>query len=237
MVVQLACGAIQGVDAFRVDLEVDYSRQGMPSFVMVGLAEGAVRESRERVLKALQNSGFRLPPGRITVNLAPADRRKEGSAYDLPLALGLLAAAGCIPAEVLNGWFFSAELSLDGRLKPVPGVLPLALLARAEKARGLLAAVENGTEAAVVEGIAVFTPNTLAEAVAFLTGNAELFPASPEPAEDQFFSARFCRGQRSGKSQAGYGDRRCRRAQSSAHRSSRQWKDHAGAAHAWHTPP
>lgn len=187
MVVQLACGAIQGVDAFRVDLEVDYSRQGMPSFVMVGLAEGAVRESRERVLKALQNSGFRLPPGRITVNLAPADRRKEGSAYDLPLALGLLAAAGCIPAEVLNGWFFSAELSLDGRLKPVPGVLPLALLARAEKARGLLAAVENGTEAAVVEGIAVFTPNTLAEAVAFLTGNAELFPASPEPAEDQFF--------------------------------------------------
>ena len=138
MVVQLACGAIQGVDAFRVDLEVDYSRQGMPSFVMVGLAEGAVRESRERVLKALQNSGFRLPPGRITVNLAPADRRKEGSAYDLPLALGLLAASGTLPAEALQGWFFASELSLDGRLKPVPGALPLALLAREQKARGVL---------------------------------------------------------------------------------------------------
>ena len=102
MVVHLACGALHGVDAYRVDLEVDCSRQGMPSFIMVGLAEGAVRESRERVLKALQNSGFKLPAARITVNLAPADRRKEGSAYDLPLALGLLASTGIIPAEGLS---------------------------------------------------------------------------------------------------------------------------------------
>ena len=181
MVVQLACGALQGVDAFRVDLEVDCRRQGMPSFIMVGLAEGAVRESRERVLKALQNSGFHMPPSRITVNLAPADRRKEGSAYDLPLALGLLGASGQIPEEVLKGWFSAAELSLDGRLKSVPGVLPLALLARSEKARGLLVAPENAQEAAMVEGVRVVAPSTLGETVAFLTGQAALEPVSPQP--------------------------------------------------------
>ena len=180
MVVQLASGALHGVDAYRVDLEVDCSRQGMPSFVMVGLAEGAVRESRERVLKALQNSGFKLPASRITVNLAPADRRKEGSAYDLPLALGLLAASGIIPTDVLEGWFTAAELSLDGRLKPVPGMLPLALLARSEKARGLITAPEKAGEAAVVEGLPVFAAQTLGEAVAFLMGQAQLSPSQPD---------------------------------------------------------
>ncbi|MGN1038390.1 MAG: YifB family Mg chelatase-like AAA ATPase [Mailhella sp.] len=178
MIVQLACGAIFGVDAFRVDIEVDYSRQGMPSFVMVGLAEGAVRESRERVLKALQNSSFRIPPGRITVNFAPADRRKEGTAYDLPLALGLLGASGGLSPECLNGWFFAAELSLDGRLKPVPGILPLAVLARSEGAKGIIVAPDNGQEAAMAEGLSVFTPHSLAEAAAFLAGQAELLPVT-----------------------------------------------------------
>ncbi len=181
MVVHLACGALQGVDAFRVDLEVDYSRQGMPSFVMVGLAEGAVRESRERVMKALQNSGFRIPPGRITVNLAPADRRKEGSAYDLPLALGLLAAAGILPEESLGNCFYAAELSLDGRLKPVPGVLPLAILARDEGAKGILVAPENAPEACVVDGISAYAPKTLGEAAAFLAGTVQLEPAAHQP--------------------------------------------------------
>ena len=202
MVVQLACGALHGVDAYRVDLEVDYSRQGMPSFVMVGLAEGAVREARERVFKALQNSGFKLPPARITVNLAPADRRKEGSAYDLPLALGLLAAAGVIPAEALEGWFSAAELSLDGRLKPVPGVLPLALLARNEKARGLLVAPDNAGEAAVVEGLPVFAARTLGEAVAFLMEHTELeaaVPPSPENAEEFLFDFADVKGQERAK--------------------------------------
>ena len=184
MVVQLACGALYGVDAYRVDLEVDCSRQGMPSFVMVGLAEGAVRESRERVFKALQNSGFKIPAARITVNLAPADRRKDGSAFDLHLDLGLLAAAGLIPTEALEGWFSAAELSLDGRLKPVPGVLPLALLARNEKARGLIVAPDNAGEAAVVEGIPVFAAQTLGKVVAFLMGQAELSPVSPSAFED-----------------------------------------------------
>ncbi|HJD96493.1 YifB family Mg chelatase-like AAA ATPase [Mailhella massiliensis] len=202
MVVKLACGAILGVDAFRVDLEVDFSRQGMPSFVMVGLAEGAVRESRERVMKALQNSGFRLPAGRITVNLAPADRRKEGSAYDLPLALGLLAAAGMLPADALKGWFFAAELSLDGCLKPVPGVLPLAVLAREEAARGVIVAPDNGIEAAIADGLDVFAPRTLGEAAAFLAGRAQLSPVEPAPmaaGEERFFDLAEVKGQERAK--------------------------------------
>ena len=176
MIARLACGSLQGVDASRVDLEVDLARQGMPAFTMVGLAEGAVRESKERVFAALRAGGFKLPPARITVNLAPADRRKAGTAYDLPLALGLLAAAGLIPPDSVDGWFFAAELSLTGELKPVPGVLPLALLARQEQARGLLAAPDNAGEAAVVRGLTVLAPRTLGECAAFLCGQAELPP-------------------------------------------------------------
>lgn len=135
MIARVACAALQGVDATRVDLEVDFARQGMPAFTLVGLAEGAVREARERVMAALRAVGLRLPPARITVNLAPADRRKGGSGYDLPLAVALLEAAGIIPEGSTRGWFFAGELSLAGELKPVPGILPVAILARDEAAR------------------------------------------------------------------------------------------------------
>lgn len=176
MIARLACGSLYGVDAYRVDIEVDFSRRGIPAFVMVGLAEGAVREARERVSSALRASGFRIPPARITVNLAPADRRKAGSAYDLPLAIGLLAACGIVAPEKIQGWMPVGELSLNGEIRPVPGVLPLALLARAEGARGMLVAPEAGDEAAVVKGLAVYTPRTLGEAAAFLAGESELAP-------------------------------------------------------------
>ncbi len=135
MIARVACAALQGVDATRVDLEVDFARQGMPAFTLVGLAEGAVREARERVMAALRAVGLRLPPARITVNLAPADRRKGGSGYDLPLAVALLEAAGIIPEGSTRGWFFAGELSLAGELKPVPGILPVAILARDEAER------------------------------------------------------------------------------------------------------
>lgn len=176
MVVRLWCGGLQGVDGFRVDLEVDLARQGLPAFVMVGLAEGAVREAKERVFAALRSSGFRLPPSRITVNLAPADRRKAGSAYDLPLAVGLLSAAGIIPEESAHGWFLSGELSLTGEVKPVPGILPLAMLAREHGARGVVVARANAAEAAVVEGLPAYGVNTLGEAVSLLLGESELAP-------------------------------------------------------------
>lgn len=176
MIATISCAALKGIDGFKVRLEVDFSRSGMPAFTMVGLAEGAVRESKERVFAALKNSGFKIPPARITVNLAPADIRKGGSGYDLPLALGLLVASGILPAEPLKGWFFSGELSLDGGIKSVAGVLPLAVLAREEQAAGLMVAPENAAEAAVAEGVSVFAPRTLAEAVQFFSGELELEP-------------------------------------------------------------
>lgn len=127
MVIRLYGAGLEGVDAFPVDVEVDLVRQGLPGFTLVGLAEAAVREARERVFSALRACGFRLPPSRITVNLAPAGRRKSGTAFDLPLALGLLAASGQIPVEALQGRVFAGELSLSGALRPVPGMLMRAV--------------------------------------------------------------------------------------------------------------
>lgn len=185
MVVRLSCGALHGVDAFRVDLEVDCTRKGLPAFVMVGLAEGAVREAKERVFAALRSCGFHLPPAKITVNLAPADRRKAGSGYDLPLAVGLVAAAGLLgDTPDLNGWFMVGELSLTGEIKPVPGVLPLAVLAGKEKAKGLLTAPENAREACVVEGLSVFGVRSLSEALSFLTGKTKLEATRFHPEEN-----------------------------------------------------
>ncbi len=183
MIAKAACAALVGIDAYRVDLEVDFSRQGMPSFTMVGLAEGAVRESKERVLAALKNSGYKLPPARITVNLAPADTRKEGSGFDLPLAMGLLAASETLPEGLLQGWFFCGELSLTGALKGVPGVLPMAIRARAEGARGLITSPENAGEAAVVEGLDVYAAPSLIHAVTMLTGEAQRSPVHSRTAE------------------------------------------------------
>ncbi|MFV0421539.1 YifB family Mg chelatase-like AAA ATPase [Oleidesulfovibrio sp.] len=176
MLAGVACGALQGVDACRVDLEIDLARQGMPSFSIVGLAEGAVREAKERVFAALRNTGHKLPPSRITVNLAPASLRKGGSGYDLPLALGLLVAAGVIPQQRLNGLFVAGELSLTGEIKPVPGVLPLALLAKASGAHGVLVPKGNAAEAAVVAGLDVWGMASLGEAVAFVAGKSDPCP-------------------------------------------------------------
>ncbi len=176
MLVQLTTGSLHGVDALRVDMEIDLVRKGIPDFTMVGLAEKAVREAEKRVHSALRACGFPLPPARITVNLAPADRRKEGAGYDLPLALGLLAASGIIPPESLHGWFFSAELSLSGKLKPIKGTLPLAILARQEKAHGIMVAPENAQEGAVVQDIAVIAPADLLACVAHLTQQKPLNP-------------------------------------------------------------
>ena len=155
MVIRLYSGGLEGVDAFPVEVEVDYVRQGLPGFSLVGLAETEVREARDRVFAALRACNFRLPPARITVNLAPAGQRKAGTGYDLPLAVGLLAAAGLIPPDKLSGLFFTGELSLTGSLKPVRGVLPLAILARRHEAAGLVTPPGNAAEAAVVPGLPV----------------------------------------------------------------------------------
>jgi magnesium chelatase family protein len=170
MITRIACGALHGVDAFRVDLEVDFARAGLPAFAMVGLAEGAVREARDRVFAALRNCGFRLPPARVTVNLAPADRKKGGSSYDLPLAVGLIVAAGLLPENAAAGSFMAGELSLTGEVKAVTGALPLAILARSMGAEAFVVPAANAREAAVVQGLNVYAVESLGQTVALLSG-------------------------------------------------------------------
>lgn len=176
MNIRLLSGGVSGVDAFAVDVEVDYARQGLPGFSLVGLPEAEVRESRDRVFAAIRASGFHLPPARVTVNLAPAGRRKTGAGYDLPLALGLLAASGFIDPERIRGYFFAAELSLSGELKPVRGVLPLAILAHGSKSPGIVLSPGNASEATIVEGLAVYAPVSLGACVAFFRNETPLEP-------------------------------------------------------------
>ena len=172
MLATATTAALVGIDALPVRLEVDLARRGMPAFTLVGLAEGAVREAKERVFSALKNCGYQIPPARITVNLAPADIRKEGSAYDLPLALALLAAAGVVEPGSLDGLYLAGELSLTGEVRPVPGILPLAIMARDAKAGALLVPEANAAEAAVVEGVDVYGIARLEQAVQLaLSGN------------------------------------------------------------------
>ncbi|MDR3074334.1 MAG: ATP-binding protein, partial [Deltaproteobacteria bacterium] len=179
MTARVLCAALHGVHAFRVDLEVDVHRGGMPSFSMVGLVDAAVREARERVSASLRNCGYKLPAARVTVNLAPADRRKDGSAYDLPLAVGLLIAAGMLPGEGPHRFLFAGELSLTGEVNPVPGILPAGILARGLGCEGIFVPAANAAEAAVIADLAVYPAQSLTEVVAHLAGERPIRPASP----------------------------------------------------------
>lgn len=161
--------AVIGVDAYLIEVEVDIMR-GLPHFTTVGLAETAVKESRERVKSAIVNSGFKFPDDRITVNLAPANLKKEGTGFDLPIALGILAAMKVIPSTAMDRFLFQGELSLDGRVKPVNGCLSMALAAKKAGYNGIIISSENRREASVVEGISVYPINTLGHAVDFLNG-------------------------------------------------------------------
>jgi magnesium chelatase family protein len=164
--------AVLGVDALPIGIET-HIEPNLPKWTVVGLPDGAVRESRDRVWAALKNSGLPVPRGAVTVNLAPADVRKEGAAFDLPIALGLLAASGGPFSQAdLDGLFILGELSLDGSLRPVRGVLPTAIRARREGKRGMIVPAENAAEAAVVEGLAVYPADTLREAVDLLSNGA-----------------------------------------------------------------
>ena len=152
MLAKILSSAVIGIDAYIVEVEVDIS-QGLPSFATVGLPEGAVRESKERVKAAIKNSGYQFPSDRITVNLAPADIKKEGSAFDLPMALGILAATGLIDKSLCSEYLFLGELALDGLVRPVKGVLPVAICAKQLGIKGIFLPLANAPEAAVVEGI------------------------------------------------------------------------------------
>ena len=167
--------SIIGIDAHPVEVEVDITSRGLPHFSMVGLPDAAVKESRDRVRASLKNIGFNFPLKQITVNLAPADIKKEGSSFDLPIAIGIIGAEEVVDPSSFEGYLFTGELSLDGKLKPVRGALSMAMSARELSLKGVILPDENAPEAAVVEGIPVFGFRTLPEVIETLK-NGNLKP-------------------------------------------------------------
>jgi magnesium chelatase family protein len=178
MLVRVRSAAVVGVGAVGVDVEVDVG-PGLPQFHLVGLAAQAVQESKTRVLAAVRNSNLRLPERRVVVSLAPADLRKRGAAFDLPIALGLLAACNVLPAEALERVHFVGELSLAGEVKEIPGVLPIAIEARQAGARALVVPRGNAGEAAIVEGLTVLPVSHLSQVTAWAKGESGLETAPP----------------------------------------------------------
>ena len=164
---------VVGINAFLVEIEVDVS-PGLPGFNIVGLAESAVKESRERVRAAIKNCGYAFPTQRITANLAPADIKKEGTGLDLPLALAVLCVSGTIPKEAVEGFVFCGELSLDGSVRPAKGILPIGLSAKALGKRGIMVPVENAGEAAVVKDLNVYPVEHLSQVTEFLRGDISI---------------------------------------------------------------
>ena len=177
-------GTTLGVDGLIIDVEVD-AGAGFPQFDIVGLPDTAVRESRERVRTAIKNSGLKLKAEKVTVNLAPADIRKESSGLDLPIAMGLLAAHNIFPKEKLSQTIFIAELSLEGECRPVQGILPMVISSKAHGFQRVFVSCANANEALLVDGIEVYAVNCLSEIVSFFRGENQLVPASPSAGEQQ----------------------------------------------------
>ena len=175
MLFKIASASLIGIDAYLVDVEVDISF-GIPGFVTVGLPDASIRESKERVRAALKNCGYKFPSRKIIINLAPADRRKEGSAFDLPISLGLLAHLDLFPHENLRDYLFLGELALDGRLKPGKGILSSTVLAKEAGFKGIIVPSENEKEAALVPDIDVYGMKNIVQVVKLLTGTDEISP-------------------------------------------------------------
>ncbi len=182
MLARIISSSLMGIDAYTVEVEVDIT-YGLPSFTTVGLPEASVKESRERVKSAILNSGYHFPDDRITVNLAPADIKKEGTGFDLPIALGILAATGIVPKDSLDSYLITGELSLDGRIKPVKGSLSMAISAKNAGFTGIILPRENGKEASVVDGIWVLPAKTLSQVVDFFRGYNEISPLKSDSSE------------------------------------------------------
>jgi magnesium chelatase family protein len=182
MLIRIPSASLHGIEAYLVDVEVDIS-SGLPAFVIVGLPDAAVRESKERVRTALRNCGFDFPAKKIIINLAPASRKKEGSAFDLPISLGLLAFLGIIPSDRLSQYLFVGELTLDGSLKAVRGALPFSLLASKKNFSGLVLPKKNEKEACLVQEFPVYGLGHLLEVVKLLGGSDEIRPVRYSLAE------------------------------------------------------
>lgn len=182
MLVKLFGAAVQGIDATIITIEVNSSR-GI-KFFLVGLPDSAVKESHERIVSALQVNGYKFPTCQIVINMAPADIRKEGSSYDLPLAIGILAATGTINSDKLGKYLLIGELSLDGSLQPVKGALPIAIAARAQGFKGFILPKQNAREAAVVNNLQVYGVDNITEVIDFFNGKKELVPTTVNTREE-----------------------------------------------------
>lgn len=174
MLVKTYCAAVNGLDVTTVTVEVSVSRGVL--YHLSGLADTAVKESRDRIVAALQNNGIKFPVADITVNMAPADLRKEGSSYDLPLAIGILAAIGKVKPDMLSEYMIVGELGLDGMIQPVKGALPMSIRARKEKFKGLIVPKQNEREAAVVNNLDVYGMESIMDVVNFLNGEGDYKP-------------------------------------------------------------
>ncbi len=173
MLFKALSAAVYGIDANLIDVEVDYSGvvSDQDHFHTVGLPDAAVRESRDRVRAAIKNSGYQIPPTHITINLAPADLKKEGSGFDLPIALGILGAYGALQVSDVSQYLIVGELGLDGGVRPVPGMLPVAILAREKNIPHLILPAANAAEAAVVEGVKVYPVTSLLDVIQLLNSS------------------------------------------------------------------
>ena len=168
MLAKVQSGATIGLDGVPIEVEVDVANRGFPTFTIVGLPNKAIDEAKERVRTAIINAGFAMPDSRITINLAPADIPKEGSGFDLPIAIGILAAAGFVKKEILADSLLLGELSLEGKLRRVTGVLPIAMLAKQKKIKHLFVPAENADEATLIENVDVYPIHNLIDLILFL---------------------------------------------------------------------
>src|ERR1041385_5795317 len=175
MLSKVCSAAVNGIEAYPIEVEVN-AGWGDTLIVIVGLPDAAVKESRDRVSTAISNSGFKFPMGRSTINLAPADVKKEGPSFDLPIAIGMLAASEQIETDQLDNFAIVGELALTGAVRPCKGVLPIALRAKADGKTGVLVPIDNAPEAAVVAGLQVIPVQNLREATQFLEGEIRISP-------------------------------------------------------------
>ncbi len=176
MLAQVHSFILEGIEPIACEVEVDVADRGLAKTTIVGLPDAAVKESVERVRSAITNSGYSYPMSRMLVNLAPADVRKEGPSFDLPIAIGLLLAEQVIQTQAHKHLLFAGELALDGRLRPINGIVNLAILAARLNLEGIVVPCENASEAAVVEGIAVYPAESLLTVVAHLNGHHKIDP-------------------------------------------------------------
>lgn len=191
MLVKVFGSAVYGVEAITITIEVDTTSGGQTGYFIVGLPDNAVKESIERIVSAIKNNGFERPRTKILVNMAPADIRKAGSAYDLPIAMGMLAASKQIPIEGISDYIIMGELSLDGSLQPIKGALPMAIQARSEGFKGMILPKENAREAALVNNLEVYSVGHIREVIAFFNNKESLQPIVVNTREEFFDNQTF----------------------------------------------